>query len=110
MKTKILVALLGACALTLTIGCEKKEEGGGTTSTAASDTKGGGKAGGTGLAECDDMIKAMEKCPAAAKGAYEQTAKAMKDALSAPNVPDAAKEQWKTSCKTSADAIKQACP
>ena len=108
MKTKMLVALLGAFALAVSVGCEKKEEAGDKTSTAAADK--GGKAGGTGLAECDDMIKAMEKCPATAKGAYEQTAKAMKDALSAPNVPDAVKEQWKTSCKQSADAIKQACP
>ena len=110
MKTKILVALLGAFALTMSMGCEKKEEGGGKTSTAASDSKGGGKSGGTGVAECDDMIKAMEKCSPAAKGAYEQTAKAMKDALNQPGVTDAIKDQYKATCKQSTDAIKQACP
>jgi len=109
MKTKILVALLGAFALTMSMGCEKKDDAAGKTSTAAADSK-GGKAGGTGVAECDDMIKAMEKCSPAAKGAYEQTAKSIKDTLSAPNVPDATKEAMKTSCKTSLDAIKQACP
>jgi len=109
MKTKILVALLGAFALTMSMGCEKKDDAGGKTSTAAADSK-GGKSGGTGVAECDDMIKAMEKCSPAAKGAYEQTAKAMKDALSQPGVTDAIRDQYKATCKQSTDAIKQACP
>jgi hypothetical protein len=109
MKTKILVALLGACALTLSMGCDKKDDAGGKTSTAASDSKGGA------AKVCEDYFALNKKCIEKAiaslpdqatkdmtKKTMEDAEKQWKDMLKDPASAAAAE----SGCKAALDALK----
>jgi len=107
MKTSIFVALFAAAALISGCDDKKKDADEGDDESGEKSEKGGD---GDIPKECDEYLKTVEKClkdmPAEAKTAFEQSAKAQRDAIKAATTPEA-KKALKDGCKTALDAMKQ---
>ena len=114
MKKTIIISLLAATAFVC--GCDNKDEAK-KDETAEKDKKKDkdkDKKGGDLIKECKDLQDALDKCdnmPDEGKKAYQDTLASAQKALKEAKGPakEAAENAWKTSCKTSADALKAAC-